>query len=67
MDDVIFYVLETWLLEWLAPHITTIDKSAAQKKKEEAKLCMVQLAEKRREEAASAKVEEAWDAAHIAT
>jgi len=39
-DDVIFYVLETRLLEWHAPDTAAVNKSTAQKKKEEAKLHM---------------------------
>lgn len=39
-DDVIFDVLESWLPEWRALSISAVavDKSAAQKKKDEAKL-----------------------------
>jgi len=62
MDDVIFNVLETWLLEWHAPDLVTMDKSATQRKKEEAKLCMVQLAEKRRQKVATTKAQEAREA-----
>lgn len=43
-DDIIFNVLETWSSEWCALDITEMEKSAMQKKKEEAKLCMAQLA-----------------------
>jgi len=50
IDDVIFNVLETWLPEWRTPDI------AEKKKKEEAKLRMVQLAEKRRQETTTTKV-----------
>ena len=50
MEDVIFDVLETWLLEWRAQNIAAMEKSVAQKKKEDAKLRMMQLAEKRRQE-----------------
>ena len=43
-DDVIFDVLETWplkwLLEWHTPDIATMEKSIAQKKKKDAKICM---------------------------
>lgn len=40
MDDVIFNVLETWLLEWCTPNITEIEKLPAHRKKEGAKLHM---------------------------
>ena len=66
-DDVIFDVLETWLPEWCAPDISTMEMSVKQKKKEEAKLCMAQLAEKRRKEAVVAKAQEARDAAQTTT
>jgi len=51
MDDVIFNLLETWPLEWRTPNIVAIEKSVSQRKKEEAKLHMAQLAKKRRKEA----------------
>jgi len=41
MDDIIFDVLEMWPQESLTPNIVVIEKSVAQKKKEETKLCMV--------------------------
>lgn len=64
-DDVIFDVLEAWPLEWCTPAISSVEegKSAAQKKKKESKLWVAQLAEKRRKEAATAKVQEAQDVA----
>lgn len=54
IDDAIDAVLDKWLVEWC----TLMDlamggkKSATQKKKEEAKLKMVQLVEKRKKEVA---------------
>ena len=64
-DDVIFIVLESWPPKWHAPSNSAIeiDKFAAQWKKEEAKLWMAQLAEKRRKEAATIKPQEMGDAA----
>ena len=38
IDNVIFNILETWPPEWHALDITEIEKTAAQRKKEEAKL-----------------------------
>ena len=54
-DDVIFNVLETWPSKWHAPDITEIEKLAAQRKKEEAKLRIAKLTEKRRKEVATEK------------
>lgn len=53
-NDAIFNVLETWPPKWCAPNIVEIEKLMAQRKKEEAKLRIAQLAEKRRKEAAAA-------------
>jgi len=61
-DDVIFDVLETWPPELRALGIVAMEKSVAQRKEEEAKLCMAQLAEKRRQEAAEIQAQEAQDA-----
>lgn len=49
-DDVIFVFLESFLLEWCAPAGSIVEtyKSVMQCKKQETKLRMVQLAEKRR-------------------
>ena len=46
IDDVIFAVLESWSLEWRAPANSMMEseKSIAQRKKEEEKLSMAQLA-----------------------
>lgn len=41
MDNVIFNVLETWPLEWCTLDIMAIEKSVTQRKREEAKLCML--------------------------
>jgi len=62
-NDVIFNILETWLLEWHAPDITEIERSVTQRKKDEAKLCIAQFTENRRKEA----VQAVWDAAQTAT
>lgn len=62
-DDVIFNVLETSLPEWHAPDITAIENFVAQRKKEEVKMRMAQLVEKRRKEAVTAEAQEARDAA----
>lgn len=67
MDDVIFNVLEAWPPEWCAPDIAEIEKSAAQRKKDEAKLCIAQLAENRRKEEVPAEVRVVWDAAQTTT
>lgn len=52
MDDVIDVVLDQWLTEWrtITDLVVGRSKSAMQKKKEEAKLKMAQLAEKRKKE-----------------
>lgn len=39
-NDAILHVLEAWPPKWHAPDITKIKKSVAQKKKDEAKLCI---------------------------
>jgi len=65
-DDVIFNVLETWPPEWRAPDIAAVEMSMAQKKKEEVKPCTVQFAEKRRQEVAAEKAQEARDSTLIA-
>jgi len=62
MKDVIFDVLE-WPPEWRAPDIAAMEKSTVQKNKEETKLRMVQLVEKRRKEVVVAKAQEVQDTA----
>lgn len=66
-DDVIFTILESWLLEWRAStsFVMEAEKSIAQRKNDKAKLWMAQLAEKRRNEAAIAKAQVAWDVAKV--
>ena len=56
-DDDIFEVLESWPLEWhtATGSVVEMDKFTAQRKKEETKLRMAQLVEKRRKEEAEAK------------
>ena len=39
-DVVIFNILETWTPEWCTPDIVAMEKSATQRKKDEAKLRM---------------------------
>ena len=39
-NDALFNVLETWPPEWHVPNFTEIEKSTAQKKKEETKVCV---------------------------
>lgn len=62
--DVIFDVLEVWPPEWHALAISTVKvgKFAAQRKKEEAKLWVAQLVEKRWKKAVAAKAQEVQDA-----
>jgi len=59
VTDVIFEVLESWPSEWraLAGSAVEVEKSVAQWKKEEVKLRMAQLAEKRRKEEVAAKAQ----------
>ena len=66
--DVIFAVLESWLLEWRAPTGSAVEteNSTVHRKKEETKLRMAQLAEKRRKEGAAAKAQAVCDAAKLA-
>lgn len=56
-DDVIFTILELWQSKWRAPAMSTLEtkKPATQWKKEEEKLRMVQLADKRSKKAATEK------------
>jgi len=39
-DDAIFTVLESWPPKWCAPDIAELERSAVQKKKNDAKLCI---------------------------
>lgn len=55
-NDAIFTVLETWPPEWCAQNLGELEKAAAQKKKDDAKLCVTQLEEKRQNEKAVAEV-----------
>lgn len=50
IDDVIFIVFETWPPEWNTPDLVELENVVAQKKKDNAKLHITQLAEKRRNE-----------------
>lgn len=62
-DDVIFMILETWPPKWRAPDLAKLEKGAAQKKKDDAKLCITQLAKRRRNEKAATKVRVAHEVA----
>jgi len=62
-DDVIFNVLEVWPLEWHAPNIAEIEKSAVLRNKDEAKLHIAQLEKKRRKEVVAVGVQAARDIA----
>jgi len=55
-DDTIFTILETWPLEWHTPDLAELEKVAAHKKKDDAKMCVTQLAEKRWKEKVAAEV-----------
>jgi len=63
IDDVIFKILETWLSKWRTPDIAKLEKLEAQRKKEEVKQCIVQLAEERRKKAVAVEEWMAWDTA----
>ena len=65
-DDIIFNVIDTWPPECCAPDIAEIENLVVQRKKDEAKLRIAQLDEKRRKEAVTAKVRALWDAAQKA-
>ena len=62
-DDAIFNILEAWPPKWHTPNLTEIKKSVAQRKKDETKLHIAQLVEKRRKEVVAAEVREVRDAA----
>lgn len=55
-DDTIFTGLEAWPPEWLAPNIAKLERSATKKKKDNAKLRIAQLVEKRQKETVATKV-----------
>lgn len=55
-NDAIFIVLETWPPEWCAPDLAELEKVTAQKMKDDAKMCITQLAERRWNEKAAAKL-----------
>ena len=61
-EDAIFIVLETWPSEWYAPDLVELEKAATQKKKDDAKLHVTQLAEKRKKETSATKERAAWEA-----
>lgn len=67
-DDMIFAVLESWLPKSRTPadSVVEMEKSTVQRKKEETKLRMTQLAEKRRKVKAVAKAQAVRDAAKLA-
>jgi len=68
IDDVIFVVLESWLLEWWAVTGSAVetDNSVVQCKMEETKLRMVHLAEKFRKDEVESKTQAAHDTAKLA-
>lgn len=55
-NDMIFIVLETWPPKWRAPDLAELEKAVAQKKKDDAKLRITQLAKRRQNEKAAAEV-----------
>lgn len=59
-------MLETWPLEWCTPDLANLEKTVAQKRKNDAKLCITQLAEKRHNEKVVAKVRVACEIAQEA-
>ncbi len=62
-EDTIFTILETWPPKWHAPDLEELEKVVAQKKKDDAKLRITQLTEKRRKEKATDEVGEVQKAA----
>lgn len=62
IDDAIFTALETWPSQWHAPNLAELEKAASQKKKDNAKLRVTQLAEKGWSETAAVKERAAWEA-----
>lgn len=62
IDDTIFTVLEIWPPEWHAPDLEELEKMETQKKKDDAKLCITQLAEKRCKEIAAVEVRASQEA-----
>lgn len=48
--------MEAWPPEWLAPNIAKLERSATKKKKDNAKLRIAQLVEKRQKETVATKV-----------
>lgn len=61
INDVIFTVLETWPPEWCALDFAELEKKTIWKRKEDAKLHVTQLAEKRRNEKVTAEVRAAHE------
>ena len=66
IDDAIFTVLETWPPEWCTLDLAELEKAAAQKRKDEAKLRVTQLAEKRHNKKAAAEVRAVREAGQAA-
>lgn len=54
--------MEAWLPKWRTPNIAETEKLTTQKKKDEAKMHIAQLAKKRQKETTTAKVQAARDA-----
>jgi len=58
--------LEAWLEEWPAPDLAEVERAEAEKKKDDVKLHVTQLAEKIWKETTTTKVRVAWEAAQKA-
>lgn len=63
-DDTTFTILETWPLEWCAPDLAELEKAIEQKKKDNGKQRVTQLAKKRQKEIAITEVRVAREVAH---
>ena len=50
MGDAIFTVMEPWPLEWHTLDLVKMEKVVAQQREKDTKLCIMKLAERRREE-----------------
>lgn len=66
IEDTIFMVLDTWPPRWHAPDLAELEKTIAQKRKDDAKLCVTQLAKRKWKEKSTAKVRVVRKAAQAA-
>lgn len=66
-DDATFTALESWPPKWRAPNLVMLDRTTTQKRKDEAKLCIMQLAEKRHNEKVAAEVRAVLEVAQATT